>query len=251
MTAIRLASSVILVRENKQIEKDRLEVYTTKRPDTMKFLPGFTVFPGGAIEQDDTRAEWCEYIEKHWDDHLLLPKHSGYPGDSLPIDELEKLELAHAIGAVREVFEETGLLIAQARPASSAAQPNNWEPRQLLAHRQALHNKEITFLELIQSLGIKLDLGTMLHIGRRLTPPTSPIRFNTQFFLTYVPSHITMMPSVHEVAADAWVEPSLALQQCEQGQIACAPPTRECFRALAQLADQQHFLKRFSGKPIG
>jgi 8-oxo-dGTP pyrophosphatase MutT (NUDIX family) len=235
MTIIRLASTVILLRETKQNTGNHLQIYTIKRPDTMKFLPGFTVFPGGAMEEEDLSENWRPFIRPDIGKYPLLLENSASPN---PID-LPNREMAHVVAAIREVFEETGALICQTGPKYLS-------PQDLSPYRGALEKKETTFFEVIQTLEIKLDTGRLLHIGSRLTPPNRPARFNTHFYITKVPEDILMIPSISEVASDAWIDPTQAEEMWKREEILCANPTKDCFRSLAQLSIQKHLLRTLS-----
>ncbi len=245
VTGIRSASSVILVRESTGFSRDLLQIYTIKRPDTMRFLPGFTAYPGGALEQGDESAEWDQYIGHDVQQDLLLSEMapSAFPAP-LTGGDLIRRKRAHLIAAMREVFEETGHLIGQAKQAGVA---KYFEPSSLLHYRQALDRNEMTFYEVIKALNITLDDRQFIYAGRRLTPPISPIRFDTRFYVTYVPASVQLLPSVDEVAADAWIEPSRALELAERRMIQCAPPTVEIFRSLAQIDKQTQLIKHFTG----
>ncbi|MED4784253.1 hypothetical protein [Brevibacillus choshinensis] len=239
MAAIRSASSVILVREMNPTNENLLQIYTIVRPDTMRFLPGFTVFPGGASEEDDHRPEWDDIVLSEMNQHPLLSELANSEWDAMDQPSKKKNQ-ASVITAIREVFEETGALIGQHTSSDSPYA----DPQRLISYRQALLNQEMTFLDMIKALRIKLDLQQICYAGRRLTPPFSPIRFNTTFFVTTVPAQTQMLPSPTEVTADAWLEPSLASGLWERKEILCAPPTRECFTALAQLTDQKRLLQK-------
>lgn len=240
MAAIRSASSVILVREMNPTNENLLQIYTIVRPDTMRFLPSFTVFPGGASEEGDYSPEWDDIVLSEMNQHPLLSELADNELDA-PVPSSKKKKQASVITAIREVFEETGALIGQhTSPDSPYA-----DPQRLVSYRQALLDQEMTFLDMIKALRIKLDLQQICYAGRRLTPPFSPIRFNTTFYVTAIPAQIQMLPSPTEVATDAWLEPSLASELWDRQEILCAPPTRECFTSLTDLLDQRRLLQLF------
>ncbi|MDF2681578.1 MAG: hypothetical protein K0R47_2768 [Brevibacillus sp.] len=239
MTAIRSASSVILVREMNPTNENLLQIYTIVRPDTMRFLPGYTVFPGGASDEDDHSPEWDDIVLSEMNQHPLLSELADSEWDS-PDPSSKKKNQASVITAIREVFEETGALIGQVTSSDSPYV----DPQRLVSYRQALLDQEMTFLDMIKGLRIKLDLQQICYAGRRLTPPFSPIRFNTTFYVTAIPAQTQMLPSPAEVAADAWLEPSVASELWKRQEILCAPPTRECFTTLSQRSDQKRLLQK-------
>lgn len=237
MTTIRSASSVLLVRELPPASESLLQLYTIVRPDTMRFLPGFTVFPGGAAEDEDESLEWDAHVTSAICHHPLLAEMAVSETDALALPTGKRTQ-SSVITAIREVFEETGALIGQ-KPG-----PDYLHPHCLADNRQALLDQKMTFLDMIKALQIQLDFQQICYAGRRLTPPASPIRYNTTFYVTVLPSEIQMLPSPSEVAADAWLEPSLASELWKRREILCARPTRECFAALTLRSAQKKLLEK-------
>lgn len=129
-----------------------------RRRATQVFLPNKFVFPGGRVDRSDRLAP-CD-DELHPDDtRLLLAGMKGRPSGSRA--------RALALAAIRETFEETGLVIGRNLPAAAAASPvkaPEWR----------------TFL----ATGFSPALGTLTYFARAITPPSRPRRYDTRFFLT-------------------------------------------------------------------
>jgi 8-oxo-dGTP pyrophosphatase MutT (NUDIX family) len=245
---IRLASTVLLLRSVGGGADKKYQVYTIRRPDTMKFLPGYTAFPGGALEDQDYFPEWNEYLIDATRVYGLLPpqrpdKERGEPEESMPTtDRLSSLRV-HKIAAIREVFEETGILICVHSDNGPAIRSSLVDMR-VQTCRNALIQGEISFLEMIRELGVKLDAKRLVHVGKRLTPPSKPIRFDTQFFLICIPPDVELSPLPGEVAGDEWLEPGEAIKRVRQQKMLCAPPTIECFSRLQEELGRGDFLKQ-------
>jgi 8-oxo-dGTP pyrophosphatase MutT (NUDIX family) len=223
--SIHQAATILLLREKREQGRSRLEVYMTKRPDTMRFLPGHYVFPGGQMDDGDADPAWQEHC--------------------LPIDPSrnpERLSLSYWITALRETFEEAGLLIAR-RPDGSFI-----EPAAVAPYRQALLAGECTFLELVQRTGVILATDRLRYFGHRLTPrAVSRKRFDTRYFLTPLPPGFHPEPHAGEVAADDWIDPIQALKGWESGRMPMVPPTRDSLRVLARFHTLEDIMQSSEG----
>jgi 8-oxo-dGTP pyrophosphatase MutT (NUDIX family) len=137
----RHAASLVLLREGPA----GIVVLLGRRSPTARFMPGFYVCPGGRLADDD-RARWCgETGAPH-----------GTHGTAL---------LRPARAALRETYEETGILVG--RPGDAPAES------------KAIYPVEAAYA----AHGIAPDLGLLTYIGRAITPTSSPMRFDTLFFL--------------------------------------------------------------------
>ncbi|WP_018131879.1 NUDIX hydrolase [Effusibacillus pohliae] len=200
---IRQAATMILIRDGEK----GLQVYMTRRPDTMLFLPGYYVFPGGGMQSEDRDERIFSCCQKR----------------DLAVD------LSYAITAIRECYEEVGYLLADVngRPA--------WEQADFAAQlRQQIESGAVTFHDWVLSAKPRLRTDLIRYYGHRITPRTvSTRRFDTRYFLTVVPPHVKLAPCRQEVAHAEWMEPAAALEQAKSGAIHMVPPTMD---ALADLA---------------
>lgn len=212
--SIHQAATIILMRERVEQGRSRLEVYMTKRPDTMRFLPSHYVFPGGKMDDSDS-------------DPLLLARCAPLPALLNP----ENISLAYWVTAIRETFEEVGMLLAR-------DEHGNWvTPKAVAQQREALLAGEITFNDLIEQSSYQLAVDRLRYFGHRLTPrKVSRKRFDTRYFLTLLPPHIELRPHAGEVVAAEWVSPQEAIIRWEAGQIAMVPPTVDSLRVSARFA---------------
>ncbi len=142
----RDAASLVLLRDGAR----GLEVLMGKRPDSSRFMPGVYVFPGGGVEEDDFSLET----------DFPLPDHVV---ERMARQSEEQMARALAWAAVRETWEETGILLGAPGPAPN---PGNCET--LTAYAEA---------------GLAPDLTGIDYLMRAVTPPYLPIRFNTRFFI--------------------------------------------------------------------
>ncbi|UOF90385.1 hypothetical protein LSG31_21430 [Fodinisporobacter ferrooxydans] len=236
MVPIRMASTVVLLKCLQADDVHAYDIYTMKRPDTMKFLPGYTVFPGGGLEPGDYAEEWLEYVCNFANQYEILPEREDcrtFYGQQKGGKELDRV---FVVAAIREVFEETGMLICLSDSLSEKILQPAFQMT-VQACQQKLLNKELTFLEAVKTLQLRFDAGQMSYIGSRLTPPGGVARFYTKFFITRVSDGMTSTPSRDEMTAEAWLKPADALDMYGRKEIVCAPPTLECLKGLQQLAD--------------
>ena len=139
------AASLILLR----LENREHRVLVGRRPPEARFLPGRYVFPGGAVEPDDSRARPASALNAGMVDSMAV----GGKG-------IRALGLAMA--AVRETFEETGLLLAEPGDVGPVRSPS-WSA--------------------IRAHGVAPALHRLAYVGRAITPVPSPIRFHARFFV--------------------------------------------------------------------
>lgn len=221
--SIHQAATILLLRENPTT--CHLEVYMNKRPDTMRFLPGHYVFPGGQMDQEDTDPTWATYSQ---------------PID--PAKNPENLPLSYWITALRETFEEAGILLARHATGEYIDQTSTE------SFRTAMLNGECTFLEVARQLNVTLATDQLRYFGNRLTPRiVSPKRFDTRYFLAPLPAGMAPQPYAGEVVADEWVDPAVALSRRAEGTMPMVPPTADSLKVLARFHTVDEILTSTEG----
>lgn len=188
----RPASTVVLV-------DDEMKVFLTKRPDTMKFLGGYYVFPGGAVET----------VDDIHDPNLL---------NTFTFDT--SFELSHYIAAIRELFEEVGIFLGGSKDGTAL-----FKKKSDLEYRRLLVSGEISLIELLEDESLELHFHKLQYFGHFITPERSPIRFDTRFFLATLPKGQEPQPDPNEIDEAFWISPKEALELYDQGKIPMVPPT--------------------------
>jgi 8-oxo-dGTP pyrophosphatase MutT (NUDIX family) len=186
-----------------------VEVLMLRRTAAMKFAPGAYVFPGGSVDPADYSAD------------------TGWQGPS-PAEFGARLgaspEVARALvcAAVRETFEESGLLLAAAPGDSALVVPSgpSWA-----ADRTALAAGELAFGELLRRRDLVLRADLLVPWARWITPVGEPRRFDARFFAAAVPPG--QQVTGHEAESDhvAWLRPAAAIESARAGEISLLPPT--------------------------
>jgi 8-oxo-dGTP pyrophosphatase MutT (NUDIX family) len=198
--APRPAATVLLLRPP-------FEVYLLRRATTMAFAAGMYAFPGGAVDPRDAQTEL---------DWVAPPNRLG-----LPDDEARAVVCA----AVREVFEETGVLLAGPSSSTVVADVStpDWEEA-----RRAVETREIGFASLLRSRGLVLRADLLAPWARWITPDFEPRRYDTFFFLARLPVGQLTRHVGGEASQTVWLSPHAA------GDLPMLPPTRACLGTLAE-----------------
>ena len=211
----RRAASLILLRDGER----GLEVLMLRRAERDGDMrSGVTVFPGGVLDPRDREA----HGRVHGADDATLSARLGLPEGGLD----------YAIAAVRETFEEVGLLIAReadGRPVTPA------RAQALAPWRDRLHRNEASVPLLCDATGLTLDLSGLVYHSHWLTPPGSPKRFDTRFFITAAPQGQQAVPDLGEAVELMWLTPAEALSR-ERG-LKLLPVTEVTLRELSAFAD--------------
>jgi 8-oxo-dGTP pyrophosphatase MutT (NUDIX family) len=207
-----------------------LQVYMLRRRPSMAFAPGAYVFPGGSVDaaDDDEDIAWAGPDGAEWGTSLDAPA---------------RLARALVCAAVRETFEESGVLLAGPAgsgmgPVLAAAGGEGWE-----ADRQALLAGSLTLAGLLRRRGLVLRSDLLRPWARWITPVTEERRYDTRFFAAALPEGQHARDVGGEADETAWMEPGAALAAASRGEIALMPPTavtlgelRACGQVPAALA---------------
>ncbi len=197
------------------------EVYMIKRKPSMAFAPGAYVFPGGSVDLRDADEEvaWAGPPVAHW----------GEVFDAPP-------ELARALvcAAVRETFEESGVLLAGPSADSVVADTTgqDWED-----DRQALLDRSVSLAELLARRQLILRSDLLRPWARWITPVLEPRRFDTRFFAAALPPGQRTRDVGGEASSVEWISPAAALDAGRAGRIQLWLPTAMTLAELAEHAD--------------
>ena len=201
----RNAATVILMRPSGQGP----EVYYLRRHTTMDFAGGMCVYPGGGVDPRDFDASvgWAGPTPAEW-------------GVRLGTDE----ETARALvcAAVRETFEESGVLLAGTSPTSVVADTTGeeWE-----SDRVALESRDLSMTEFLTRRGLVLRTDLLGVWDAWLTPIFEPKRYRTWFFVAALPEGQVTRDVSTESSEVTWLPARVAAEQADEGALALMPPT--------------------------
>ncbi len=213
----RPAATVVLLRDG----ADGPEALLMRRHRKSGFVPGAWVFPGGRVDPADRAPE-------------LAAGCRGLPTGPTP-------EAWFWTAAIREAFEETGVLLARtgAGPGDGAEERvGDWvadassDPA-VEAVRRSLMDDEATLGDVVDRLGVTLDAGPMVHAAHWVTPVVERRRYDTHFFVATVPDGRRARPDPREMMDAVWLTPTAALERFEAGDLPMVFPTVKTLESLA------------------
>jgi glyoxylase-like metal-dependent hydrolase (beta-lactamase superfamily II)/8-oxo-dGTP pyrophosphatase MutT (NUDIX family) len=236
----KLAATVVLVRSDRRAP----EVLLTRRPASMAFAPDMHVFPGGGVDPADAEPS-------------LLARSVVGAADAaraLGGDLAPTLALATHVAAIRELFEEAGVLLAdlagdadEGRGRDGAIVP----PRSLGLARSALIGGETTFVAVAAELGLRLRTDLLVPLSRWVTPPTLPRRFDARFYAAELPPRARVSFEGDEVAGHRWSTPAAALRAMADGEIGMWVPTSATLQQLEHAGSIDEMRRRITPGPLG
>ncbi len=214
------------------------EVYWVRRAQTMRFLGGWWAFPGGGLARADAALTIERgpngITESSFHDPEPLPRKGR--GSQSETCELRRRQLGPdlppglAACAVRELFEETGILLA----GEVLRGTSDFRPEALATARRRLLEKQIDFAALAAAESWRLDASPLVFAGRWLTPPLAPMRFDNRFFLLEWDRARELQPTLmgSELDRGEWIQPARALERWNNGESLVAPPILHILRVL-------------------
>ncbi len=224
--AARPAATVMIVRDGDA----GLEVFMLRRVPTMKFAPSSMVFPGGGVDaRDDADLQWAGPGPVHW-------------AARLGCTEREARQLV--VAAVREVFEECGVLFASKGERGSLVQAVDgaWA-----GDRDALLTRAVSLAELLQRHGLVLRSDLLRAHAHWTTPESEGRRYDTRFFVALLPPGQVPDGLTTEADQSGWFDPNEVLTDFAAGTVLLLPPTIVCIEQLAAATSAEQF---FAAAPV-
>jgi 8-oxo-dGTP pyrophosphatase MutT (NUDIX family) len=230
----RSAATVILLRA---AEGGGLEVFLTRRPDRMDVLGGAYVFPGGTLTGDDLSErslKRCVGLSRQ-QAQQLLGAHLK-PG----------LALGYWVAAIRELFEEVGVLLAATESGEPLAMRDRRRKDALIQMRAELIEGRLAFHEILESEELYCDVKRLAYFSHWQTPAEFSARFDTRFFVAAFPPDQVPLETSEEVAHGLWVAPERAMQLYAQHKLPMIFPTYACLRTLADFDSIESLLVEYA-----
>ncbi len=224
------ASTVLLLRP---AADGKFEILLTRRPNEMKFLGGFYVFPGGSICPEDHSEKIVRRCRG-----LFGKEARKILGDGLS----PEVSLAHWVAVIRELFEEVGILLCI---TESGADPGVERGASLEEKRRALVAGTLDFGSFLESENLFCDLRRLVYFSHRVTPEYFPIRFDTRFYLASLPAGQIALSRSEEVADSLWIMPQEALRQTDYDHFPLLPPTTTMLQTLCAYDSWKSLQEKF------
>jgi len=211
-----------------------LEVYMLRRKSSMAFAPGAFVFPGGSVDARDAdlQTAWAGPDPAAW-------------GEIFEVGP--ELACALVCAAVRETFEESGVLLAGPSADSVVADTTgaDWEE-----DRHALISRSLSLAEMLARRGLVLRSDLLRPWSRWITPVVEERRFDARFFAAALPHQQRTRDVGGEAAEVAWVRPDDAIAAGRRNEIVLWPPTAVTLAELAACADVTAALRPRKVRPL-
>jgi 8-oxo-dGTP pyrophosphatase MutT (NUDIX family) len=220
---VRPAATVMLVRDAPTREDGcGVEVCMLQRNLQSDFVGGAFVFPGGGVDPEDGEPEveglCIGRTDRDASAQLGLPTNG----------------LAFWVAAIRESFEEAGVLAATHADGEPLRLDDPVVAARFARHRRAVDQRERRLIEVCAEEDLRLHLDQMHYFGHWITPPGAPRRYDTRFFLAAAPPGQHAVHDDREVIATRWVHPIDALAAHTAGAFAMLPPTVASLRSLCR-----------------
>jgi 8-oxo-dGTP pyrophosphatase MutT (NUDIX family) len=234
----RDAATLILLRDSDR-PGGGIEVLLLRRHARSAFLPGVHVFPGGVVEETDFAPEMGALCRKLSFDqaHLIIK-------DISPSQK----SLGFFVAAIREAFEESGILLAHGSGSRHAIDER--ELTRLGGYRSEVHTNPSVFAPRLRDEGLKLATDILLYFGHWITPEALPIRFDARFFVAAAPLGQEASPDGKETVEARWISPQDALAEHEMGRLKLAPPTFHSLTELTEFRTANEAIASTEGKRI-
>lgn len=216
--SVRDAATVVLLRDGDA----GLETFLLKRGTGTAFVPGAHVFPGGRVDAGDADPAIYEHCDGL--DDAAASARLGVAGDGL----------SFWVAAIREAFEEAGVLLATDRTGIEPDWRDRARRARLAEARAAVHAGELDFVTLLAEEGLRLPVSRLRYYGHWITPPGPPRRYSTRFFAVRSPMGQTLVHDGVEAVDGGWALPNEALRRYRRGELSMILPTVMQLRLLRE-----------------
>ncbi len=220
---VRPAATVMLVDD-----RPDLQVFMMERHADTVFAGGMWVFPGGAVDHQDD-ASYYAGIATHRNDR-----------EASGIMDLERGGLAYYMAAIRETFEEAGVLLALHKDDESPLNIAETSTDRFQQHRDQLNAGTIELKTILEQESLLADVGQMHYVARWTTPLGSPRRFDARLFVARIPSLQIPVHDDGELVNSVWMSPAEIIERAATDEMVLMSPTLRMVKSLAAFdsADQ-------------
>ena len=235
------ASTLIIIRPCQDAVKGAFEVLMVLRHQKSKFAPDVYVFPGGALESvdcDDVFESRCRGLDR---------KEAGQIIPDMPNPEKS---FGAWIAAVRECFEEVGILPAYGPNGSLVSIKDDDAGARFRQYRQELYKKSTSLENILHIENLTLAMDRIFYYSHWITPELSPIRYDVRFFVTIAPDNQIPYHDNLELTDHVWITPQEALRAYAENRFGLVLPTMMTLKELALFNSVHDVIQSTRRKPI-
>jgi len=229
----RYASTIVLARA---AAAGSFEILLTRRPEEMRFLGGYYVFPGGTVHRDDYSPS-------------VLRRCRGLSGtqaqDILGGQHEPEEALGHWVAVTRELFEEMGILLCVDGAGAPVEFIERSASERFDRHRREIVRNTLQFGAFLELEDLYCDLSRAVYFDHWVTPEVYSMRFDTRFYIAELPAQQTALARSEEVTQSLWIEPEGALARMHRRDFPILPPTTTVLSELARLSTWERLRSEF------
>ena len=229
---VRDAATVMLLRDG----SDGLEVCMLQRNLKSDFVGGAYVFPGGGVDPEDAEQDLEQVFVGRSD------------ADASRLVGVDRTGLAFWVAAIRESFEEAGVLLAVTDDDRVVSFADPEVAVRFAVHRADVDSGRRRLAAVCVDEGLRLDVGAIHYFSRWVTPLGAPRRYDTRFFVAAAPAEQVALHDDHEVIGTRWLTPAAALADHEAGRITMIFPTVRTMVALERFGTAAEVLDHTAGQ---
>jgi 8-oxo-dGTP pyrophosphatase MutT (NUDIX family) len=228
------AATLVLLRDRPD---GGVECLLMRRHLKSKFAAGDFVFPGGKIETDDNpddAAAWCRGFDV------------TDAARRLRLEATPRHALGFWIGAIRETFEEAGLLLA----ADADGREIRLDAPRFAEYRRACHADNRAFWTMVRAERLQLTTDRLVYFAHWITPEEQPLRFDTRFFAAPAPAGQHASGDDYEITDLTWLPPAEAVEAHRRGEISLRNPTVKNLLLFDGATSTVEALDRLRDRPV-
>jgi 8-oxo-dGTP pyrophosphatase MutT (NUDIX family) len=231
------AATLVLLRDRSAGE---IETLLIQRHARSRFAGGDYVFAGGKVEPDDIPADVERFCRS-----LTAEQAAARLGGGLGPREA----IGYWVGAIREAFEEVGVLLAYGPDGDWLRLGAESRPR-FAAHRAACHESSQAFFAMLRQEGLTLATDRLAYFAHWITPEENPIRFDTRFFAAVMPPGQEAVADGREIVDVRWLTPAGALEAMKRREISLRFPTIKNLELLTGWSSAAEAVKGLGAREV-
>jgi 8-oxo-dGTP pyrophosphatase MutT (NUDIX family) len=217
------AATVMLIRQTPSAHP--FEVLLMRRHARQSFMAKAFVYPGGQLDELDSHPELADFAGK------MTAQAAKQSLNEPELSDAKALGLFFA--AIRETFEESGILLAGLASGKQLDFADRTIRRRFVRYRTMILAQEMSLLDLARKERLVFRLNDLRPYARWVTPEVEQKRFDTRFFLTTMPSDQKPIHDSREMTETIWIEPKMALLKQHEGDMLLMPPTLKTLEEMA------------------